>query len=155
MIDRLTFDGTCIYVHLTAISLKATKAFTHGGVAFDVEARTATFKDLPPVALPEGFTLTEGASVSLHLVGPDSALRKQTRSGVLRANAKQPGILRIAGMSKTPARFPAADGWKIEVFKFRAYFTHLDWLPMPFYRVAEELSRSPESFLEPPGLALS
>ena len=124
MIDRLTFDGKCVYVHLAAISLKATKVFTHGGWVFDLAAHTVAFKDIPPVALPENLTLSDGASLTFQLVAPDGTLRKQVRSGVLKSNDKQPGILRIAGRSKTPANFSAADGWKIEVFKYRAYFTH-------------------------------
>jgi len=124
MIDRLSMVGSCIHVHIDEISLKTTKGFTHGGLVFDVAARTATFGSLPAVALPAEVALVEGDSLSFQLVAPDGTLRKQTRSGVLRGNEKQPGILRIAGMSKTAAKFSAEDGWGHAVYKFRAYVTH-------------------------------
>lgn len=124
MIDHLTFDGKCVYAHLSEISLKTTKAFTHGGIMIDVNARTVSFKDQSQLLLPEGLVLADGMTVAFKLVAPDGTLRKQTRAGTLKSNEKQPGILRIAGHSKTPARFSSADGWKIEVFKYRAYFSH-------------------------------
>jgi hypothetical protein len=124
MIDRLSMVGSCIHVHVDEISLKTTKGFTHGGLAFDVATRTVTFGNLPAVALPDELALADGDTLSLQLVAPDGTLRKQTRSGVLRGNEKQPGILRIAGMSKTASKFSADDGWGHTVYKFRAYFTH-------------------------------
>jgi rRNA maturation endonuclease Nob1 len=124
MIDRLTAAGSCIYVHSAEISLKITKSFTHGSLVVDQSARTATFGKLPAVALPVGLDLAEGDTLNLQLVAPDGTLRKQTRSGVLKANEKQPGILRIAGTATSERRFSAADGWGISIYKYRAYFTH-------------------------------
>jgi hypothetical protein len=124
MIDRVTLNGSGLYVHLSEISLKGTKSFTHGGIFINLAASTIAFASLPPIPLPEGFVPKEGASLDLQLVGPDGDLRKQTRSGVLLANEKIPGILRIGGMSKTKRKFPAEDGWGVIVLKSRAYFTH-------------------------------
>jgi hypothetical protein len=105
-------------------SLKTVMAFKNGNLVFDLIKRTATFGKLPPVAVPDGVTLEDGAVLNFQLVAPDGSLRKQTRSGVLRANEKQPGILRIAGMSKTARKFPAEDGWGYAIYKYRAYFSH-------------------------------
>jgi hypothetical protein len=124
MIDRVTLNGSGLYVHLSEISLKGTKSFTHGGIFINLAASTIAFASLPPIPLPEGFVPKEGASLDFQLVGPDGVLRKQTRSGVLLANEKMPGILRIGGMNKTKRRFPAEDGWGVIVLKSRAYFTH-------------------------------
>lgn len=124
MIKEVTCDNTRVYVRLGTLSGKLTKAFTHGGWAFDMVARTLTMKDQPAVPLPEGLELTAGPSPVFQLAGPDGALRKQVRTGVLRESEKQPGVLRMAGLSRTPANFAAADGWRIEVAKYRAYFTH-------------------------------
>lgn len=124
MIDRLTISGFTLYVHLGEISLKSTKSFTHGRLAIDTATRTVAFGSLPPVAFPDGFVPTAGATLNLQLVGPDGRFRKQTRSGVLRPDKRQVDILRIPGKAKTESRFSAEDGWGQAVYKFRAYFTH-------------------------------
>jgi hypothetical protein len=124
MITRLSLVGSCVYVHAGEISIKTTKAFTHGGLVFDQNARLATFGKLPPVALPEGLMLSDGDTLELQLVAPDGTLRKQARAGILKLSPKEPGILRIAGMAKTPRKFPTEDGWGIAIYKYRAYFSH-------------------------------
>lgn len=124
MIRHLSYDGGCVYVHAAETSLKATKAFTHGSIAFDLGARTVTFAQCPPVAVPMEIVLRQGDTLKFQLMAPDGALRKQTRTGVLTANEKQPGILRVAGMAQTPRRFAAEEGWRNEIRKYRAYFTH-------------------------------
>lgn len=111
-------------MHLSQTCLKATKSFTHGAILFDVAARTVRFGKLPQVAVPECVDLEEGATLLLRLVGPDGKLRNQTRSGILKANDRQPGILRIAGTAKTSSKFNAENGWRICTCKFRAYFSH-------------------------------
>jgi hypothetical protein len=121
-------DGK-IHVHAGSTGISTTKAFTHGRIAFDIRTRLATFgSNLPPVAIPSGFRAFDGAVLSLQLVGPDGTLRPQTRSGVLRQvfdkKGSPIGLFRIPGQSKTPARNKPEDGWTVEVFKFRAYFTH-------------------------------
>jgi Putative transposase DNA-binding domain len=124
MIERLSYDGGCVMVHATERSLKTTKAFTHGSLAFDTQARTATFAQFPPVAVPEEILLTAGETLSFQLVGPDGKPRKQVRSGVLTADKKRPEILRIGGMAQTPRKFSAEDGWCNEIYQYRAYFIH-------------------------------
>jgi Putative transposase DNA-binding domain len=124
MIDRLSIEESCIYVYVSEISLKNTRAFTHGGLVFDLAARTVSFGKLSAVALPDELALVNGATLNFHLIAPDGTLRKQTRSGVLKSNEMQPGILRIAGMAKTASKFLAADGWGHAVYKYRAYFAH-------------------------------
>jgi len=124
MITRLSLVNNCIHVHAGEISLKTTKSFTHGSLMFDQNARLATFGKLPPVALPEGLIIADGATMELQLVAPDGTLRKQARAGKLKANPKEPGIMRIAGMSKTPRKFSAADGWSLITYRYRAYFSH-------------------------------
>jgi transposase len=124
MIIRLTSVGSSIYVQCAEISSRNTKAFTHGSLVVDQCAKTATFGKLPAVALPAGLDLAEGDTLNLQLVAPDGSLRKQTRTGILKANEKQPGILRIAGRSTSERRFSTADGWGISNYKYRAYFTH-------------------------------
>lgn len=125
MIKQLTYEGDCVFVHAGDTTLKTTKAFTHGSIVFDENAHTVTFAQLPPVVVPEGLKLTAGTTLKFQLVAPDGAWRPQTRSGVLTANEKLPGVLHIAGMSKTPRRFPAEEGWSNAVYKYRAYFTHI------------------------------
>jgi hypothetical protein len=124
MIARLTCDSACVYVHAADTSLKTTKAFTHGTLVFNEETRTVVFGSLDSVAIPDNLQLCAGNTLQLQLVAPDGTLRKQTRSGTLTANEKQPGLLRIAGMAKTKRKFSAEDGWKNEIYKYRAYFTH-------------------------------
>ena len=49
MIDHLTvIEGTTVQVHLSSISLKATKAFTHGSIVFDIKTKTVTFGKVDP-----------------------------------------------------------------------------------------------------------
>jgi len=124
MIEKLTYDGTTVHVHLASISLKATKAFTHGSFVFDQAKHSLTMGQLPPVPSPLDLALEKGATLNFQLVAPDGTPRKQVRSGVLTANDKQPGIFRITGMAKTERRFPAEDGWGNEIYKYRAYFSH-------------------------------
>jgi hypothetical protein len=124
MIERLTYDGTCVYVHAADTSLKTTKAFTHGTIVFDTALRMVVFGNLDAVAIPEDLILEAGKTLNFQLVAPNGKLRPQTRSSALLANEKQPGLLRIAGMSKTPRRFAVEDGWGNAIFKYRAYFTH-------------------------------
>jgi len=124
MIDHLSYDGSTVDVHLKEISLKTTKAFTHGTITFDLKDRTAMFGKLEPVKMPEGLTLRDGETVNFRLLAPDGTLKKQTRTGELKANEKYPETLRIAGKSKTEARFSAEDGWGIEIYKYRSYFKH-------------------------------
>jgi hypothetical protein len=125
MIERLTVgkDGA-VEVHLTGISLQATKAFTHGTLGFDLQARTVTFGKLAPVALPAELQPSAGAAVHLRLLGPDGELRKQTRSGTWTAVGKQPHLLRIGGHAQTARKFPAEEGWSNRTYKYRAYFSH-------------------------------
>ncbi len=122
MISHLTFDGQVLQVHLSELALKTTKAFTHGSLRFD--GNGVTFAKLPPVQLPEGFALSDHLSVKMQLVGPDGALRKQTRSAVLVEIPLEPGCYRVPGLSRTPKKFRAEDGWRVEIYKFRAYFDH-------------------------------
>jgi hypothetical protein len=124
MIQQLTYVDGCIHVHAAETSLKITKAFTHGSLTFDTKTRTATFAQLPPVAVPSEVELREGEALNFQLVGPDGSPRKQRRSGVLTADKKRPEILRIGGMAQSPRRFPAEEGWRNEIYKYRAYFTH-------------------------------
>jgi hypothetical protein len=124
MIEKVTYDGATVRVHLASISLKATKAFTHGSFIFDKETQRLTMGQLAPVPIPAELELSEGAQLNFQLVAPDGALRKQTRCGVLKANEKQPSILRIAGMAKTARRYPAEEGWRNEIYKYRACFAH-------------------------------
>ena len=124
MIECLKVDGTQIHVLAADGALKTTKAFTHGSIVFDVVARTAVFGQLPAVAVPDSLVLRDGVEVSFQLVAPDGTLRKQTRSGTLRAAEKQPNIFRIAGMAQSPRRFTAEDGWGNAIYKYRAYFKH-------------------------------
>ena len=74
--------------------------------------------------MPDGLTLSDGATLSFRLIAPDGTLRRQTRSGVLKRSEKQPGILRIAGKAKTASKFLSADGWGNAIYKYRAYPTH-------------------------------
>ena len=124
MIDSLSIDETTILVHTTERSLKVTKAFTHGGIIINNQARTIVFGKYPPIPLPEALQLNNGDTVNFQLLDPDGIPKKQTRSGSLVGTEKQPHILRIAGLAKTPSQFSSADGWRIEVSKMRAYFTH-------------------------------
>ncbi|MGA3011577.1 MAG: zinc ribbon domain-containing protein [Terracidiphilus sp.] len=124
MIERLEYHDDCVFVHVAQTSLKTTMAFTHGSLVFDTNARTSVFARLPPVAVPEEIVLREGETLNFQLVGPDGELRKQRRSGVLTADKKQSGILRIGGMAQTPRRFKPEDGWRNEIYKYRAYFSH-------------------------------
>ena len=124
MLDRLTFDGSTLYVHLAGISAKATKSFTHGTVTFDVARQIATFGKLQALDFPEGFAPTCGDLLKLQLVAPDGTLRRQTREGVLTSKDESPGILRIAGMSKTSSAFTSQQGWQHLVYKYRAYSSH-------------------------------
>lgn len=124
MIKQLTYEGDCLHVHAEETSLKTTKSFTHGSILFDLGARTATFGTLPAVPIPDSLLLQEGATLKFQLVAPDGTLRPQVRSGELKGNEKQPGLLRVAGMAKTPQLFSAEDGWSNAVYKYRAYFTH-------------------------------
>lgn len=124
MIKLLTYEGDCVFVHADDTSLKTTKAFTHGSIVFDSTTHSVIFAKLPAVQIPDDLRLEVGAKLMFQLVAPDGTLRKQTRTGVLTANEKQPGILRIGGMAKTPRQFPAEDGWSNAIYKYRAYFTH-------------------------------
>lgn len=125
MIDHLTVvEGTTVQVHLSSISLKATKAFTHGSIVFDIKTKTVTFGKVDPVPIPKGLTLKEGITLQFILVAPDGNLRKQKREGVLRFDENRPDIFRIGGHAQTERRFPAEDGWTNIVYKYRAYFTH-------------------------------
>jgi hypothetical protein len=124
MIDRLSMEGSYVYVHAADSTLKTTKSFTHAALTFNLAARTVTFGQLPPVSVPTELELADGIELKLQLVSPNGTLRKQTRAGVLRSNDKAPGILRIHGMAKSPAKFSPADGWTIEVYKYRCYFSH-------------------------------
>jgi hypothetical protein len=124
MIKLLAYESGCIHVHAGDSSLKTTKAFTHGSILFNIDARMVVFAQLPPVAVPEEIALREGETLHFQLLAPDGALRKQVRSGVLQGNEKRPGLLRIGGMAKTPRQFTAEDGWRNEIYKYRAYFTH-------------------------------
>jgi hypothetical protein len=124
LIGYISVSGASILVHVGEASLGTTKAFTHGSLVFDLTARSVTFGKLPSIALPDGLTLSDGGVLQFQLVGPDGTPRKQKRTGVLRANEKQPCILRIAGTSKTPRKFSASDGWRYETYKYRAYLSH-------------------------------
>lgn len=125
MIDHLTVvEGTTVRVYISAISLKVTKAFTHGSIVFDTKTKTVTFGKVDPVPMPKGLTLKEGITLQFQLVAPDGNLRKQKREGVLRFDADHPNIFRIAGHAQTERRFPASEGWTNIVYKYRAYFTH-------------------------------
>jgi hypothetical protein len=124
MIKELTYKDDCVFVHAGEISLKTTKAFTHGSIVFDANIRQVTFAKLPAVALPEGLQLVPGATLTFQLVAPDGELRPQSRSGVLTADEKQPWLFHIGGMAKTPRQFSAEDGWMNAVYKYRAYFKH-------------------------------
>jgi len=125
MINRLTVvEGTTVRVYISAISLKVTKAFTHGSIVFDTNTKTVTFGKVNPVPIPEGLVLKEGIMLQFLLVAPDGNLRKQKREGVLQFDEKHPNIFRIAGHAQTERRFPVAEGWTNIVYKYRAYFTH-------------------------------
>jgi hypothetical protein len=124
VIKKLTYRDNCIFVHPDDSSLKTIKAFTHGSIVFDVNARQVTFAKLPPVDVPEGLQIKEGVTLNFLLMAVDGTLRKQVRSGVLQANEKQPGLLRIGGMAQSPRKFSPEDGWSNAIYKYRAYFTH-------------------------------
>jgi hypothetical protein len=124
MIESLEYVDGRILVHVAENSLKTTKAFTHGSLVFNTTARTATFAQFPPMAVPEEVLLREGEELDFQLLEPDGAWRKQRRRGILTADKKNPEILRIGGMAQTPRRFTAEDGWRNEIYKYRAYFTH-------------------------------
>ena len=51
MITRLSLVGSCVYVHAGEISLKTTKAFTHGGLVFDATKPDGTPRKLLDVSL--------------------------------------------------------------------------------------------------------
>jgi hypothetical protein len=74
MFDRLAVVDSCLYVHQGNISLKTTKAFTHGSVVFDTNTGFVTFGKLPPVQLPPELVLEEGSTLDLKLVAPDGTL---------------------------------------------------------------------------------
>ncbi len=122
MIKELTYDGAQILFRAGDTSLRTTKAFTHGSIVFDTATRSVVFGQMEAVPIPDGIVIENGAELRFQLVAPDGALRKQTRSGVLRASEKQPNLFRIAGMSQTPRRFPTEEGWSNEIYKYRAYF---------------------------------
>jgi hypothetical protein len=124
MINLLTYESGCVFVHPDDTSLKTTKAFTHGSIAFDLKSHTVVFGQLPAVAVPEAIALQEGAELKFQFLTPDGELRKQVRSGVLSKNEKQPGILRISGTAKTARKFTAEDGWGNAIYKYRVYITH-------------------------------
>jgi hypothetical protein len=124
VIKKLTYNDNCVFVHPDDKSLKTVKAFTHGSIVFDVNARKVTFAKLPAVDVPEGLKIEEGATLNFLLMAPDGTLRKQIRNGVLQANEKQPGFLRIGGMAQSPRKFSREDGWGNMIYKYRAYFTH-------------------------------
>lgn len=124
MIDHFSLIDDTILVHLRENSLKATKSFTHGGIEFAMQAQAISFGKLPPVAMPAGYRFCEGMEVSFQLMSADG-LKRQTRSGVLKADPKEPDTLRIAGKAKTERKFSAADGWGNVVYKYRAYSSHL------------------------------
>lgn len=123
MFSHIEQVGEALHLHLAEISLKATKSFTHGGITFDRDAGTVTFGSLPAVTLPTGIVLTKDKEITLRLVAPDGSLRKQIRTGTL-SKVKDAEVYRIAGKSKTPANFSAEDGWKNEIYSYRAYYTH-------------------------------
>ncbi len=123
MISRVELVHGKIHVHLAQISLKTTKSFTHGGIIFDRASGMVAFGSVPPVSLPADIALEDGQTIEMQLVAPDGTLRRQTRTGTVR-KAQAGEIYRVVGQAKTPARFSAEDGWTIEVFKYRAYFTH-------------------------------
>ncbi len=122
MISHLTFDGCNLLVHLSEISLKTTKAFTHGSLQIDRNG--VTFAKLPPLSLPEGFTPSDRMSVTMQLIGPDGTPRKQRRTVVLMEIPQAPGSYRAPGLSRTPRKFRPEDGWQVEIYKYRAYFNH-------------------------------
>jgi hypothetical protein len=124
MIKQLTYDGDCIFVQAGESSLKTTKSFTHGSIVFDAATRTVAFGSLGAVMVPENLELTPGKELKFQLMAPDGSMRPQTRAGELKADEKQPSLLRIGGMSKTPRRFPAEEGWINVIYKYRAYFSH-------------------------------
>lgn len=124
MITKLTYADDCVLVYAGDTTLKTTKAFTHGSILFDVNAKTVTFAKLPPVAIPDGLQLEAGKTLKFQLVAPDGKPRPQTRSGALVANEKQPEMLHIGGMAQSPRLYSAEDGWGNAVYKYRAYFQH-------------------------------
>jgi len=123
MFSRLEMVSGQIHVHADNSSLKTTKTFTHGGIAFDPQTGFATFGKDALVKMPDGLVLEEGAVVSMQLVAPDGTLKKQTRVAALH-QSKDSLIYRVPGQSKTPAKFSREDGWIIAVYKFRAYLSH-------------------------------
>ncbi|HEV2135930.1 MAG TPA: zinc ribbon domain-containing protein [Terracidiphilus sp.] len=108
-------------MHVAQPSRKTTMSFKHGAVVFDLAAGKVSFGKLPPVAIPAGLQLEDGATLAFQLVGPNGELRSQTRTGILKASDKQPGVLRIAGMAKSASKFTADNGWQYSTCKFRAY----------------------------------
>lgn len=81
MISHLSYEGGVFLVHLSRISLKTTKAFTHASLVFC--RNNVTFAKLPAVPLPAGFAPSEGLSVTMQLVGVDGEPRKQIRTAIL------------------------------------------------------------------------
>jgi hypothetical protein len=122
--DHLSLVDASLHVHLRAISMKATRSFTHGTIVYDQSSHTLAFGKLPALACPPNFRPCEEEPVDFKLIGADGTLRKQTRSGVFKANAKMPGILRVAGAAKSPKNFSSEDGWGVLVYKLKAYITH-------------------------------
>ncbi len=115
-------DGLFL-VHVAESGLSATKGITHGRVVFDPEARTVQFSRHPAVFMPDfDKVVSEGAVISFGLVGIDGNKREQRRDVLVQKN--KDGGLYGPGISKTPSNHPKAEGWRIRVQKFRAYFTH-------------------------------
>jgi hypothetical protein len=124
MIDHLTADKNDVQVHLAKISLKTTKSFTHGSIAFDTDKHMVTFGNVDPVPIPKNLELVEGATLKFSLFAPDGKERKQKREGVLHIDKKRPELFRIGGHAQTARQFSAEDGWGNCIYKYRAYFTH-------------------------------
>ncbi len=113
-------DGV-LYFHAGDTSLATTKAFTHGGIAFDPPG-SVTVGKMPAIPLPSDFKLEAGKTLSMQLVAPDGIRKPQTRTDTLLATGD--GVFRIKGKAKTPSTHSAEDGWGYTVRKYRAYATH-------------------------------
>ena len=123
MIDHLEFSGKTVLVHASKANMKTIVSFMRGSITFNKETRQVVFGSLPPAELSDAIPLGDGLELGFQLVGPDGAVRPQVRTGTLK-KAEGKEIYKIAGQAKTAAKFSAEDGWVIEVFKYRAYFTH-------------------------------
>ena len=122
MFTRSEFKDGTILIHTEVTSLKSTYTFLAGSISINTGVQSITFGKADPTALPANLLLHEGEKLFFQLVAPTGELKKQVRTVILGKCVD--GVFKIAGRAKTPAKFTAADGWGIKVYKMRAYLSH-------------------------------